>query len=62
MADDRAALEDDALALAGGNTEVGLARLARAVHHAAKDADLDRRRAASKAFLHLGDDAFEVDL
>src|SRR4051812_39202588 len=38
VADDFAALEDDALALAGGDAEVRLARLAGAVDHAAEDA------------------------
>src|SRR5262249_27332685 len=47
VTDDLAALEDDALALAGGDAEVRLARLARTVDHAAKDAHLDRRLLAA---------------
>src|ERR1700686_1532605 len=57
-----AAFEDHALAAAGRDAEVGLARLAGAVDDAAQHADLDRRRAPLQAIFELSDDLFEIDL
>src|SRR5207302_4927237 len=62
VADDLAALEDDALALARGDAQVGLARLAGAVDHAPQDAHLDRRPPPRQPLLHLGDDLLQVDV
>src|SRR5262249_25382251 len=61
LADDLAPFEDDALAVAGGDAEVGLAGLAGAVDHAAEHAHLDRRLAAGQALLQVGDDLLQVD-
>src|SRR3954447_7785049 len=60
--DDLALDEDLALAVAGGDAEVGLAGLARAVHHAAHDRDAQRDLHALQAGGDLVGELVDVDL
>src|SRR5262249_25522075 len=62
VADDLAALEDDALALAGGDAQVCFAGFARAVDDAAQDADLDGGLATREALVQVLHQLFQVDL
>jgi len=61
VAHDFAVAEDDALSVAGGDADVGFARLAGAVDHAAQHADFHRRLAAFEPLLEFGDDVLEID-
>src|SRR5262249_37717583 len=62
VTDDLATFEDDALALACRDAQVGLAGLAWAVHHTAENAELHRRAASGQTALHLSNDAFQINL
>src|SRR5712692_7270076 len=61
VADDFAALENDALTVAGGHSDVGLAGFTGTVDHAAQHADLDGRLSSRQALLQVVHDLFEVD-
>src|SRR5262249_16656804 len=56
-----AALEDHAFAIAGRDTDVGLAGLARAVDDAAENTDFHRRLATVQPLLQVGHDFLKID-
>src|SRR5262249_13155935 len=62
LAHDLALAEEQALARAAGDADVGLARLAGPVHRAAQHGDLHGQRALAEALLDLGHDLLEVDV
>ena len=53
--------EDDAFVAASRHAEIGLPRLAGAVHHTAHDRDLDGRGFSAQAAFHSLSEADEID-
>ena len=54
------ACEDDALAIAARNTDIGILRFTRSVHHAAHHGYAQRLRHAGKALFNLLGKCYEI--